>query len=91
MHTQLRKTGAWHLAPWPLDDVLPLPRYCRPTVWLPVCLLQSKRNRGPSAAPNPLLGDVLVVLAQLLAATQFVVEEKFLAKYHAPVLMAGAV
>ncbi len=33
-----------------------------------------------SAARNPLLGDVLVVLAQLLAATQFIVEEKYLAK-----------
>lgn len=33
-----------------------------------------------SAAKNPLLGDVLVVLAQLLAATQFIVEEKYLAK-----------
>ena len=33
-----------------------------------------------SAAKNPLLGDILVVLAQLLAATQFIVEEKYLAK-----------
>ena len=35
---------------------------------------------GASTATNPLLGDVLVVLAQLLAATQFIVEEKYLAK-----------
>ncbi|KAL4418661.1 hypothetical protein ABPG77_003579 [Micractinium sp. CCAP 211/92] len=39
-------------------------------------------------APNPLLGNVLVVTAQLLAATQFIVEEKYLVKYRAPVLMA---
>jgi hypothetical protein len=38
-------------------------------------------TNGPaSAARNPLLGDTLVVLAQLLAATQFIVEEKYLAK-----------
>ena len=33
-----------------------------------------------SAAKNPLLGDILVILAQVLAATQFIVEEKYLAK-----------
>jgi hypothetical protein len=33
-----------------------------------------------AGAKDPLLGDVLVVLAQLLAATQFIVEEKYLAK-----------
>ena len=33
-----------------------------------------------AGAENPLLGDALVVLAQLLAATQFIVEEKYLAK-----------
>lgn len=43
---------------------------------------------GNPSAPNPLLGDVLVVLAQLCAATQFILEEKYLAKYHAPVLFA---
>ena len=32
------------------------------------------------SAAKPLLGDILVVLAQLLAATQFIVEEKYLAK-----------
>lgn len=38
-----------------------------------------------SAARKPLLGDILVVLAQLLAATQFIVEEKYLAKWvHHP-------
>ncbi|PRW18296.1 Solute carrier family 35 member F6 [Chlorella sorokiniana] len=39
-------------------------------------------------APDPLLGNVLVVLAQLLAASQFIVEEKYLVKYRAPVLLA---
>eukprot|EP00887_Chlorella_sp_A99_P001474 scaffold8.g1474.t1 len=45
-------------------------------------------NAGDVDAPNPLLGDVLVVLAQLMTATQFIIEEKFLSKYHAPVLFA---
>ena len=41
-----------------------------------------------SSAKNPLLGDVLVVLAQLLAATQFIVEEKYLAKCVQPFAFA---
>ena len=41
-----------------------------------------------SRAPAPLLGDALVVLAQLFAATQFIVEEKYLAKYEVPALLA---
>ena len=43
---------------------------------------------GASTATNPLLGDVLVVLAQLFAASQFIVEEKYLAKYEVPALLA---
>lgn len=39
-------------------------------------------------APYPLLGDILVVLAQLFAAAQFIVEEKYLAKYEVPALLA---
>lgn len=39
-------------------------------------------------APYPLLGDMLVVLAQLFAAAQFIVEEKYLAKYEVPALLA---
>jgi len=35
-----------------------------------------------STAPNPLLGDILVVGAQLVAAVQMVVEEKFIGKYN---------
>lgn len=41
-----------------------------------------------SGASNPLLGDTLVVIAQVLTATQFIIEEKYLAKFHAPVLFA---
>jgi drug/metabolite transporter (DMT)-like permease len=57
-------------------------------------LLYEKQDRAAgggahaAAAPNPLLGDILVVLAQLLNALQFVVEEKFLRQYKAPVLLA---
>ena len=39
-------------------------------------------------ARDPALGDVLVVLAQLFAAAQFIVEEKYLAKYQVPALLA---
>lgn len=44
--------------------------------------------RSLMAASNPLLGDSLVVLAQLAAGLQFVCEEKFLVQYRAPVLLA---
>eukprot|EP00884_Botryococcus_braunii_P021063 jgi/Botrbrau1/7640/Bobra.0159s0086.1 len=43
---------------------------------------------GADAARNPALGDMLVVVAQLAAATQFIVEEKYLAKYRVPALLA---
>ena len=43
---------------------------------------------GASAAPNPLLGNTLVVLAQVLNAMQFILEEKYLVQYRAPVLLA---
>lgn len=33
-----------------------------------------------SPAKNPLLGDIMIVAAQVLAATQFIVEEKYLAR-----------
>ena len=49
------------------------------------------RGGGSSAsrhAPNPLLGDLLVILAQILNAAQFIIEEKFLRTYHPPVLLA---
>lgn len=35
---------------------------------------------NPAAAKDPLLGDIMIVAAQVLAATQFIVEEKYLAK-----------
>ncbi|KNC85834.1 hypothetical protein SARC_02017 [Sphaeroforma arctica JP610] len=42
----------------------------------------------PGSAINPALGNTLVFMAQLIVATQFVVEEKFLGQYHAPALQA---
>jgi len=43
---------------------------------------------SPQLPSNPLLGNALVVLAQVFQAIQFIVEEKFLVKYHTPVLLA---
>eukprot|EP01112_Ceratiomyxa_fruticulosa_P011580 TRINITY_DN3150_c0_g1_i1.p2 TRINITY_DN3150_c0_g1~~TRINITY_DN3150_c0_g1_i1.p2 ORF type:complete len:395 (+),score=62.28 TRINITY_DN3150_c0_g1_i1:17-1201(+) len=37
-------------------------------------------------APRPLLGDILVVAAQLVAAVQMVLEEKLIGKYNVPPL-----
>ncbi len=39
-------------------------------------------------APNPLLGNLLVIAAQFLNAAQFIVEEKFLHQIRPPVLLA---
>ena len=39
-----------------------------------------------SDAPNPLLGDVLVLAACVVSATQMVVEEKFVSQYEVPPL-----
>jgi len=39
-----------------------------------------------SDAEHPLAGDILVIAAQLIAATQMVVEEKFISKYSVPPL-----
>jgi drug/metabolite transporter (DMT)-like permease len=39
-------------------------------------------------ASKPILGDTLVIIAQLVAATQMVVEEKLLDKYKVPALQA---
>eukprot|EP01134_Creolimax_fragrantissima_P001292 CFRG1292T1 len=41
-----------------------------------------------SGAINPALGNTLVFFAQIIVATQFVLEEKFLGQYHAPALQA---
>jgi len=43
---------------------------------------------SPQLPSNPLLGNALVILAQVFQAIQFIVEEKFLVKYHTPVLLA---
>lgn len=41
-----------------------------------------------SGAPNPLLGDIIIVAAQVIVAVQMVVEEKFLGKHNVPALQA---
>eukprot|EP01137_Pigoraptor_chileana_P026262 Opistho-2@96971 len=41
-----------------------------------------------SHSKNPVLGNVLVIAAQVIVATQFVVEEKLLSKYEVPSLCA---
>lgn len=56
-------------------------------------LLYGKSDRAAggqhaSAAPNPLLGDALVISAQFLNALQFILEEKYLRRLKAPVLLA---
>ena len=43
---------------------------------------------GAGDSQAPLFGDVLVILAQLAAAMQFIVEEKYLAKFRVPALLA---
>ncbi len=41
-----------------------------------------------SSAPHPLWGDILVVAAQLIAAAQMVIEEKFIGKFDVSVLLS---
>ncbi|EDQ92026.1 uncharacterized protein MONBRDRAFT_14488 [Monosiga brevicollis MX1] len=41
-----------------------------------------------ASAPNPILGDILIIAAQVIVALQMVIEEKFLSKYTVPPLMA---
>jgi drug/metabolite transporter (DMT)-like permease len=44
-------------------------------------------EKGDSAnAPHPLLGDIIIVGAQVVVAVQMVVEEKFISKYNVPAL-----
>ena len=38
-------------------------------------------------ASNPVLGNLLVVAAQLVVAVQMVVEQKYLDKYHLPAML----
>ena len=51
-------------------------------------LQKGLQRSGAEAARNPLLGDILVVVAQAAAATQFIVEEKYLTQYRVPALLA---
>lgn len=44
------------------------------------------RGGSGSSAPNPVLGDILIVAAQVIVALQMVVEEKILGKYNLPPL-----
>lgn len=48
--------------------------------------LVSVLNSDSSSGTNPIVGDLLVVLAQVFTATQFIVEEKFLGSYNVPPL-----
>jgi len=41
-----------------------------------------------SNAPNPLLGDILIICAQVVVSCQMVLEEKFVSKYNVPALKA---
>lgn len=43
------------------------------------------KNTG-DAAPNPILGDIIIICAQLIVATQMVYEKKFIDKYQIPPL-----
>lgn len=47
----------------------------------------SKGHTHVQEAKDPVLGDILVVVAQVAAALQFIIEEKYLAKYRVPALL----
>ena len=54
--------------------------------------LQNHERFGKSSsAPDPLLGNTLVIAAQALNAMQFIVEEKFIRTLHPPILLAVGV
>ena len=48
---------------------------------------KSHKHGNPGKARDPVLGDILVVVAQMAAALQFIIEEKYLAKYRVPALL----
>lgn len=48
----------------------------------------SNKAANPDGASAPLFGDLLVICAQMFAALQFILEEKFLVKYRVPALLA---
>eukprot|EP00096_Caligus_rogercresseyi_P014440 TRINITY_DN6960_c0_g1_i2.p1 TRINITY_DN6960_c0_g1~~TRINITY_DN6960_c0_g1_i2.p1 ORF type:complete len:423 (+),score=100.03 TRINITY_DN6960_c0_g1_i2:169-1437(+) len=52
---------------------------------IPFCDPNGESNSGSS---NEVLGDVLIIAAQLIVASQMVYEEKFLGKYNVPALVA---
>jgi len=39
-------------------------------------------------APNPILGDILIICAQVVVGVQMVLEEKYVARYNVPALKA---
>ena len=45
------------------------------------------KHGNPGKAKDPVLGDILVVVAQMAAALQIIIEEKYLAKYRVPALL----
>ena len=48
---------------------------------------KAHKHENPGKARDPVLGDILVVVAQMAAALQFIIEEKYLAKYRVPALL----
>lgn len=48
---------------------------------------KSGKQTNPGKARDPVFGDILVVVAQVAAALQFIIEEKYLAKYRVPALL----
>lgn len=51
-------------------------------------VLQQKEETEEDKTKNPILGDVLVICAQLVVAVQMVFEERFVGKYNVPALQA---
>ena len=50
-------------------------------------MTKGHKQHDPDKARDPVLGDILVVVAQMAAALQFIIEEKYLAKYRVPALL----
>lgn len=77
-------------------SVLFLKRKLRAYHWLGMILvlaglflvgIASVFQGGGDGAPHPLWGDIIIVCAQVVVATQMVVEEKFIGKYEVPPLL----
>lgn len=76
-------------------SVIFLGRKLRPYHWLGMLLVLGgllcvglSNTGGDDDSKNPALGNTLVIIAQLVVATQMVVEEKLLTKYNVPALQA---